>query len=291
MKRLKQPMRILITGAKGRLGGEISQLYGKLGHNVTGTDLDTLDITNWAQVQTTFDEIQPDLVIHCAALTAVDFCAEHPDEALRVNAFGTHNIATCAQEHGAGLVYISTNEVFPGIEWREYAEYDQPAPVNPYGQSKWAGEQTVRDLTTRHYIVRTSWLFAHGGNNFVQAILHRAREGKPLRVVTNEVSTPTYNSDLANAIVALTNTKRYGIYHLVNSGHVSRYGFARELLNQAGMSDIAIEPIALAEWPRPSRPPEYAILRNFEAAELGIVLRPWQDAIAAFLHAEAAAVS
>jgi dTDP-4-dehydrorhamnose reductase len=226
------------------------------------------------------------LVLHCAALTAVDYCAEHPDEALTINGFGTQTIALACQSIDAALLYISTNEVFDGKVPRVYMEYDPPAPQNPYAYSKWVGEQVVRDLVRKHYIVRTSWLFAHGGQNFVQTMLRLASEGRSLRVVVNEVSSPTYNNDLAEAITRLISTERYGIYHLVNEGHISRYAFARHVLDVAGYTSIPVEPIALAEYPRASRPPEYAVLRNVAAARLGITLRPWQEALAAFMEVE-----
>ena len=225
-------------------------------------------------------------MIHCAALTAVDYCAEHPDEALSVNGYGTQSVALACQAHDAALLYVSTNEVFDGLTDRQYLEYDVPTPPNAYGYSKWVGEQVVRNLVRKHYIVRTSWLFAHGGKNFVHTIVRLARENVPLRVVTNEVSSPTYTSDLAAAICELIQMRQYGIYHLVNEGYTSRYGFARHVLNLSGYAELPIEPIALAEYPRPSRPPQYAMLRNFAAARLGITLRPWQEALAAFLEIE-----
>jgi dTDP-4-dehydrorhamnose reductase len=279
-------MQLLITGAQGRLGQQLVKLLTAGDHTVTGVDIDTVNITNRDAVQQVFDTAMPELVIHCAALTAVDYCAEHPDEALEINAFGTQNIALACQQHNATLVYVSTNEVFAGRAYREHLEYDRPEPVNAYGYSKWVGEQMVRDLVRRHFIVRTSWLFAHGGRNFIQAILERAEAGQPLRVVTNEISSPTYNNDLAAAITQLITTRQYGIYHLVNEGYASRYAFARQILDLAGYTGTVIEPIALAEYPRASRPPEYALLRNMAAARLGITLRPWQDALAAFLVAE-----
>lgn len=278
-------MRILITGANGKLGGELVRQLGN-SHRVTGVDVDTMNITDSATVRTVVGRAQPELVIHCAALTAVDYCAEHPDEALAINAFGTQNIALACQQHDAELLYVSTNEVFNGRGARQYEEYDPTDPINPYGYSKWVGEQIVRDLIPKHYIVRTSWLFAHGGRNFAHAILGLAQAGGAIRVVTNEVGSPTYATDLAAAISQLITTSQYGIYHLANEGFTSRYSFARYILDHAGYGDRPIKPITLAEYPRPSRPPEYAGLRNRAAARLGIVLRPWQEAVSAFLDAE-----
>ncbi len=283
-------MRMLVTGANGQLGRRLVVQLHNQGHDVTGADvvaddadITPLDITNDDQVRRVFEAVEPDVVIHCAALTAVDYCAEHPDEALVINGLGTQTIALACQAHEAALLYVSTNEVFDGHVYREYLEYDRPNPINPYGYSKWVGEQAVRDLVARHYIVRTSWLFAPGGRNFLHTILRLVRAGKPLRVVTNEVGCPTYGPDLAAAIVQLIATGHYGIYHLANSGHTSRYAFARHLLDLAGYTSTPITPITLAEFPRASQPPEYAILRNMAAARLGISLRPWQAALEAFV--------
>jgi len=279
-------MRILVTGAHGRLGSAAAHELAARGHAVTGVDLDTMDITRPESVARTFESARPELVIHCAALTAVDYCAEHPDEAVAVNGFGTQTVALACQQHDAALAYISTNEVFPGASGAPYQEYDPPAPINPYGYSKWVGEQAVHELVPRHFVVRTSWLFAHGGRNFLHAVLERARQGQPLRVVVDEVSTPTYNDDLAVALADLVATGRYGIYHLVNEGRTSRLGLARCALDAVGLAHVPIEPISLAQYPRTSTPPRYAVLRNVAAARLGIVLRPWQDAVRAFLAAE-----
>lgn len=279
-------MRILITGANGRLGNALIQVLTQRQHLVWGIDVDTADITDRPAIERIFADATPQLVIHCAALTAVDYCAEHPDEALRINGFGTQVIAQACLNHDVALAYISTNEVFDGKLYRPYLEYDLPNPINPYGYSKWVGEQIVRDLVRRHYIIRTSWLFAHGGRNFIHAILQQAQTGKTLRVVVNEVSTPTYCHDLAEGIARLIETECFGIYHLVNEGQASRFQFAQAILSLARFGNVPIEPIALAEYQRPSRPPQHTVLRNAAAARLGITLRPWQEALAEFLAAE-----
>ncbi len=279
-------MRVLLTGADGRLGSALQTRLSARGHAVSGYDVTRMDVTDWEAVRAAFDETEPELVVHCAALTAVDRCAEDPDRALLVNGFGTQTVAQACQAHGARLVYISTNEVFDGRAARPYLEYDTPNPINPYGYSKWVGEQIVRELVPQHMIVRTAWLYAHGGSNFIHTILRAAREGQPLRVVTNEIGSPTYSNDLADALVRLIETGRSGTYHLINEGQVSRFGLARCVLDLAGHRETPIEPIALAEFRRASRPPEYSALRNFAAAQMGIRLRPWPDALSAFLRAE-----
>ena len=209
-------MRILLTGANGRLGSRLLQSLSERGHTVSGYDVAQMDVIDWDAVRAGFQETQPELVVHCAALTAVDRCAEDPDRAYLVNGLGTQTVAQACQLSGAALLYVSTNEVFDGRATQPYLEYDRPNPINPYGWSKWVGEQTIRDLVPRHFIVRTAWLFAHGGSNFVHAVLRAAHEGRPLRVVTNEISSPTCSDDLADAIARLVETGRFGVYHLVN---------------------------------------------------------------------------
>lgn len=279
-------MRIAITGASGRVGGRLSQILATQGHEVLGIVHKDLDITAFEGVTERLLADAPDVVVHCAALTDVDRCAREPEEGLRVNTFGTQNVTLACQQCGAALCYLSTNEVFDGKQDRPYLEYDAPGPINPYGYSKWAAEQIVRDLLPRHYIVRTSWLFAHNGSNFLQRIVGLAREGRPISVVTDEIASPTYTEDLASALAALIMTGRFGTYHLVNEGSASRYDFGRYILDCYGMPDYPIHPITRAQFPRPSHPPTYSALRNFMAAQIGIRLRPWQEAVSAFAARE-----
>jgi dTDP-4-dehydrorhamnose reductase len=278
-------MRILVTGANGQLG---RVLVDKLSaeHDVTGVDTDTCDVTDLQAVKSTFADSRPELVLHAAALTKVDYCAENPDEALRVNGYGTYNVALTCQQHDAPLMYVSSNEVFDGQNPAAYLEHDATHAINPYGYSKLVGERLLRDLLNKFYIVRTSWLFGHGGRNFIHAILNRAQEGKPLRVVVNEVATPTYVNDLAEAMIQLAATAQYGIYHLVNDGRASRWAFARHVLDITGYQDTPIERISSYEYPRASTPPEYSVLRNFAASNSGITLRSWREAVTAFCVAE-----
>jgi dTDP-4-dehydrorhamnose reductase len=281
-------MKVYITGADGNVGSRLLREMAARGHEVAGTDIRDLDITDFSAVAARIAAVQPDLVIHCAAMTSVDRCAEQPAEALRINAMGTQNVAVACQQQDSALCYLSTNEVFDGERGMPYMEYDTPHPINPYGYSKWVGEQMVRELTPPHYIVRTSWLFAHTGQNFLQTILNKALAGQPLSVVTNEVASPTYVMDLVPALAQLVETGRYGTYHLVNEGYASRYHFARHILDCYGLTDYPITPIVAAEYPRPSRPPVYSALNNFIAAQMGIKLRPWQEAVAAFVEHERA---
>lgn len=278
-------MRILVTGADGRLGKRLVAVLSAR-HPVTGIDIAEVDITDFVATRTYIGEMKPDIVLHPAAWTDVDGCARDPDRAVAVNGLGTGNVAVAAHEAGAAILYISSNEVFDGTDARPYREYDPPRPANPYGYSKLVGEKAVMAATPRHYIVRTAWLFAHEGKNFIQAILGAAAAGKRLRVVTNEIANPTYNDDLADAVAALIETGRYGTYHLTNAGACSRFAFARYALDQAGYESVPVEPISAHEWPRPSQPPVYSALVNQAGAMLGVTLRPWQEAVRAFLERE-----
>jgi len=278
-------MRIWVAGSAGRLGSQLLRVLSQQ-HDVIGQDIATLDITDFAAVRAFAQDWQPQVVINAAAWTDVDGCARNPEKAILVNGLGAQNLALAAFAVDAAIIQISSNEVFNGKAQRPYYEYDRPDPVNPYGYSKFAGEQAVREGNPRHYIVRTSWLFAHGGKNFIHAILKAARSNKPLRVVVDEVANPTYNNDLADALAQLLTSGRYGTYHLCNEGPVSRYGLARYALNQAGFEAMPVERISIHEWPRPSHPPLYTGMTNLAAKSLGIVLRPWQKAVDAFLEKE-----
>jgi dTDP-4-dehydrorhamnose reductase len=242
-----------------------------------------VDITDRLAIRAAIAACQPDVVIHAAAWTDVDGCARDPERAYRVNALGTQNVALACAEVGAALVYISTNEVFDGTATEPYREWDPVHPINPYGRSKAAGEWLVSHLLTRFYIVRTAWLYAPGGRNFPHRIIQLADERGALRVVADEVSNPTYAPDLAAALAALIRTDAYGVYHLTNSGYCSRYEFARAILRQTGREHIPVEPITLDQFQRDSTPPRFAPLANTAAAALGIVLRPWEEALAEFL--------
>jgi len=279
-------MRLLVTGAAGRLGRRVCDMLNSRGHTVIGIDVAELDIVNYGAVQHFFMESAPQAVIHCAAMTNVDRCAEVPDEANTINGLGTQNIALACQRINAALCYISTNEVFDGAKNGPYLEYDPLRPINPYGYSKFIGEQAIRELLPRHYVVRTSWVFAHGGVNFLQKIYAAAQAGKPLSVVTDEIASPTYADDLAEALCKLITTERFGTYHLVNDGSASRYDFARFALDCYGMKAVPIAPMKLEQFKRASTPPPCAILRNFVGAAAGITLRPWQDAVRAFVDRE-----
>jgi dTDP-4-dehydrorhamnose reductase len=282
-------MRVLVTGGAGKLGGAVRRVLNERDHEVFAADvaeaddIHPLDITNFEATVELVRSLQPNLIIHAAAWTDVDGCAQNPERAIQINGLGTQHVALAARRVRAAMVYISTNEVFDGKNSRPYYEYDRTNPINPYGYSKWVGEQAMMTHNRRYYIVRTAWLFAQGGKNFVQAIINRAQTGQPLRVVTDEIANPTSTDDLADAIARLIVTKRYGVYHLVNEGACSRYDLARYILDHAGYPDVPIERISGSEWGRASTPPCYAAMHNLAGRMVGITLRSWQEAVSDFL--------
>jgi dTDP-4-dehydrorhamnose reductase len=275
-------MKILITGILGQLGTVLQTALN--GHKISGVDLPEVDITDRDGLFTAVSQTNPDLIIHTAAYTDVDGCARDPALAYKVNGLGTQNIALACQKFGAEMLHISSNEVFSGDRLDGYEEWMPLNPGNPYGRSKAASEFHVRSILNRYYIVRLSWLYAPGGRNFIHAILNRARETGQLRVVTDEVANPTYVKDLAEALTKLISTHQYGTYHLVNGGACSRWAFANEILRLAGLNEVVNTPILSQEFKRPSTPPPYAALDNIAGKAIGIELRPWQEALAEYLH-------
>jgi dTDP-4-dehydrorhamnose reductase len=271
-------MRIVITGCKGQLG---RILCGRLAdHETLGIDLPEHDITQVDSIVPAIVDFRPDVVIHTAAYTNVDGCESDPDLAFRVNALGTQNVAVACQKAGAALCHISTNEVFDGRKGAPYLEYEDRNPLSTYARSKYAGERYVEMLLQRFYIVRIAWLFGPGGNNFITKICAAARQRGALRIVSDEISSPTYAPHLADALARLIQTGHYGIYHLTNEGICSRYEWAKYFLPLAGLGHIPVEPIPSAQYRRPSTPPLYCPIRNFAAATLlGITLPPWQQAV------------
>ncbi|MGQ9585710.1 MAG: dTDP-4-dehydrorhamnose reductase [Anaerolineae bacterium] len=270
-------MRIVITGCKGQLGTALQETLA--GHQLLCLDLPEHDICQGPAIRQTIASFNPDVVIHSAAMTHVDGCEQDPDAAYRVNGLGTQNVALACQDAGAAMVYVSTNEVFDGRATRPYLEWDPPNPVGTYGRSKWAGERFTEMLLNRFYVVRTAWLYARGGNNFVSKILQAADERGELAVVTDEVSSPTYAPDLAAAIAQLITTQQYGIYHFTNEGICSRFDLAREVLRRSGRGHVPLHPITSDQYQRLAKPPLYTPIRNFCGAALGIRLRPWQEAL------------
>jgi dTDP-4-dehydrorhamnose reductase len=272
-------MHILIVGSRGQLGQAFSTIYThRQGQQITLWQRPQHDITLPAIAQQVA-ALRPDVVINCAAWVDVDRAENNIDAVYAANALGPKYLADGCQRCGASLVQISTNAVFAGEPGRFYREYDQTAPRGVYAQSKLAGEIAAHHRLDQLYIVRLGWLFGPGGVNFPTKITAAADQRGNLQLVTDEFGNPTYSLDAAAAITCLLESRCYGIYHIVNSGFTSRFGFAEAVLQANGRGHIPLTPILANQWLRPAPAPPHAVLVNQAAAALGITLRPWQEAV------------
>lgn len=253
--------KVLITGSKGMLGTDLVAAF-KDSYDVipcTRMDFDITDITG------TIDfilNIKPDLVIHAAAFTDVDGCESEVSQAYRVNALGARNVAIACNRLNIPLVYISTDYVFNGNYSNMYKEDSPTNPINIYGKTKLAGENFIKDILSKYYIVRTSWLYGHNGKNFIKTVLRLAKEKKKLKMVADQTGCPTYTKDLAEAILKLVEKPTYGVFHITNSNYCTWFEFAKEILLRADI-DKKIEPITTDELNRAADRPRYSMLDNF----------------------------
>jgi dTDP-4-dehydrorhamnose reductase len=276
-------MRIIITGANGQLGREIARQREP--NEIILAGRKELDITDGSRVSSFMQEIKPDAVIHCAAYTNVDGAESDEDGAFRVNAVGAQNLAAGCLEIGARLVYVSTDYVFDGTKQGGYREFDPVNPQTVYGRTKWQGEELVRQILGRHYIVRTAWLYGEG-KNFVRTMLQLAEKQHTLRVVADQVGTPTSTVDVAQAIYRLLDSDAYGTYHASCQGQCSWYDFACEIFRQAG-KQVQVLPVTTAEFPRPAKRPAYSVLDNYMLRmTVGDPMRSWQEALAEYVQLE-----
>ena len=283
---------VLVTGARGLLGGNLCPLLHASAHRVSAYARQELDITQTQAVSDVLQAQRPDIVVNCAGFTDVDGSQTQPQTAHAVNEIGTLNLARLCRQIGAKLVYISTDYVFDGKLRRPYREDDKPNPINVYGASKWAGEEHVRSAlspTTAgkggYLIVRSSWLFGAGGNNFVDKILKTARRRSQLEVVDDQVGCPTYCVDLAQALLTLIAGGATGTWHCTNSGHCSWYDFACEIVRQARLN-CPVRPITSQSLAQPAPRPAWSVL---DIAKYNNIVpqapRLWQEALAAYLTA------
>ena len=275
-------MTILITGSKGQLGMELRKLLDEKGMNYTATDSGEMDITNKTAVDAFFQKVNPTLVFHCAAYTAVDKAEdEGKDLNEKVNAIGTKTIAEAAEAHGAVMVYISTDYVFDGNNSKEYTEIDQANPQNEYGRMKYEGEQWVQNICSKYYIIRTSWVFGEFGNNFVYTMLRLAKTHPVLTVVDDQIGRPTWPRTLAAFMLHLLDTDAvFGLYHLSNDGSCSWYEFACEILKDY---DVEVKPVSSAEYPQKAYRPKHSIMDLSKAKETGFQIPTWKEALSQFI--------
>jgi len=272
-------MRIAVTGANGQVGRALQVMAANAGKDeVIPLASAALDVSDAGAVRDALVPLAPDCIIHAAAYTDTDACEVQQERAYAVNALGTGYVAAAAAAIGCPLIAISTNYVFDGERDAPYDEFDLPNPLSVYARSKWAGEVAAQRSGAHLLIVRSAMIYAEEGRNFIRTMLTLAERGTPLRVVANQWGQPTYATDLARGLLALTRRPLPGVYHLTNSGTASWYEWACATFRMAGLTP-EVTPIPAAEFPRPCTPPTNGVLVNRAAAHLGITLPSWQDGL------------
>ncbi len=278
-------MKVLVFGAKGQLGRELTARFGGFAE-LLPLDLPEFDITDAARVDAAVDGFSPDLIINAAAYTDVERAEMERAAAFGVNVAGAFNAAEAARRTGAALVYYSTDFVFDGRAAAPLTEEEPVGPASPrsvYGFTKWLGEEATR-RAPRHCILRTAWLYGPGGNNFVEKILAAARTRPELRVVTDETGCPTHTWDLAEATEALCRAGAAGTFHVVNSGACTRHEFARAIVEMAGL-ETPVHPCLSSEFPAAAKRPAYAVLDTAKYARTaGRGMRGWRGALAHYFE-------
>ncbi|MCY4272074.1 MAG: dTDP-4-dehydrorhamnose reductase [bacterium] len=266
-------MRVLVTGAAGQLGREVAARFAASGHEVVAASRRDLDVSRRGQVLGAAGSIRPDVLVNCAAHTAVDACETDPAPAYEVNAWAVRHLAEASRRFGAHLCHVSTDYVFSGDKDQPYHEWDRPDPRSAYGASKLAGEREAGEAAT---LVRTSWLCGRHGSNAVGTVLRLAAEGGPLRFVADQRGSPSFAPDVAAVIERLCAHRMPGLYHVANQGQVSRYQFAREILAAAGHDADRVVPITTAELkpPRAAPRPANSALENRALGLAGLARPP-----------------
>ncbi|MEO0078067.1 MAG: dTDP-4-dehydrorhamnose reductase [candidate division WOR-3 bacterium] len=276
-------MRCLVTGAAGLLGTELVAFLRRQNEEVHGWDLPKHDVTDVNRFINDVHSLGPDVIFHLAAWTDVDGCEKDKAKAVAVNFQGTWTVALAAAELGCKIVYLSTDYVFDGSARRPYREKDKPNPLSVYGRTKLAGEQAVENDCKRRFIVRTSWLYGRHGRNFVDTIRQKSTQDAKIEVVSDQIGSPTWARDLCRPLWELARSDAYGTYHLTNSGQCSWFELAEEVVRLTG-SSCRIEPVTTDMAARPAPRPHFSVLDNRAfRTRFGKELRPWQDALKAYL--------
>ena len=272
-------MRVTLFGASGLLGRELVPVLA--GTELTALSLEDADLRDAARIREVVRESQPDLIILAAAYTDVDGCESNRDLALSVNCEGAVHVALAARQGGARLMFLSTDYVFDGSKGAPYETGDPRNPISVYGESKARAEARLQEILPEVCIVRTSWLFGHGGKCFPATILNLAARLE-IRVVNDQRGSPTYTRDLARTLAELCRKQARGIVHVTNAGNCTWYEFAKEIVAHAGLA-AEVKPVATAEFPRPARRPAYSVLSPASLHAYGIQMPDWKDALARYL--------
>lgn len=275
-------MKLLVTGSEGMLGGELLRVAEAAGLGATGLSRGQLDLTDRATVDDAMADTRPDVVINCAAWTDVDGAEAHEQEAMEVNARGAGYLATAADREGAVICQISTDYVFDGTKVGPYVESDPTSPIQAYGRTKLAGEESVLEAAKRSFVVRTAWLYgsANARPNFVETMLKLGDSSEGVRVVSDQTGCPTWTGHLAEGILRLVEGTSYGIHHLAASGSCSWYEFASAIFSRSNLDPELVE-VSSDEFPRPARRPANSVLVS--EWETPVVLPEWENGLEEYL--------
>ena len=273
-------MKVLVTGINGQLGHDVMGELKKRGHEAVGVDIGEMDITDAGCVKRVMTQTAPEAVIHCSAYTAVDRAEEEVELCRRVNAERTKNVAEVCAGLDCKLLYLSTDYIFSGEGKRPWEPGDEPDPLNVYGLTKFEGEQEIKSRMDKYFIVRISWVFGVNGNNFIKTMLRLGRENGAVRVVDDQIGSPTYTYDLAVLLVDMIETEKYGEYHASNEGICSWYEFAKEIFAAAGMNEVEVTPVSSEEFPAKAKRPKNSRMSKEKLVKNGFNKLPsWQDAV------------
>ncbi|HEU18091.1 MAG TPA: dTDP-4-dehydrorhamnose reductase [Deltaproteobacteria bacterium] len=277
-------MRILVLGHRGMLGCDIVDRLS-LDHDVVGKDIDEFDITVPEECIRVVAEIQPEVVVNAAAYTDVDGCETKRETCFSVNADGVKFVALACRDKHIKIVHFSTDYVFNGTKETPYKENDECDPINVYGKSKLEGERCLQNLSNNFIIIRTAWLYGKNGKNFVNTIVGKAKEEATLRVVHDQMGSPTYTVDLATAVHVLINGDHRGLFHVTNRGRCTWYEFALKILEYANITDVRVDPITTDEFPRAASRPRYSVLSSKKFSEqVNRTMRFWQFALKDYIN-------
>lgn len=276
-------LKVWIAGASGQIGRALNDVLDPMQIEALNTDLDELDITDTDEVINFGTVNRPDVIINCTGITDTDECEANPEHAYRVNALGARNLSIVARKCGSKIVQISTDDVFDGQSKKPYTEFDDTNPLTVYGRSKRAGENYVKEFTHKHFVIRSNWVYGHGGHNFVNRVLAAAEAGNGLSVASDQFGSPTSAKDLARIILYLIKTNEYGTYHATCQGVCNRYEFAQEVLKLAGKR-ITLRPVVTSESDLSSARPAYAVLDNFILRIINVYEMPdWRASLKEYM--------
>ena len=277
-------IKLLITGGNGQLGRAINNLYkDRADIECINTDVGELDITNLDEVLAFVETNKPYAIINCAAHTAVDLCEDQEELAYKINAIGPRNLSIAAEKNGAKILHISTDYVFAGDATKPYKEFDTPAPQGVYGATKLAGENFVKEFSTRYFIIRTAWLYGDG-KNFVKTMLRLAEDRDEIGVVYDQVGSPTSTFELAKAMDSLLFTENYGTFHGTCEGVCSWADFAEEIFKIAG-KNVKVNRLTSDQYPAKAKRPAYSVLENYMfRITNGFMFADWHDALNEYME-------